>query len=159
MTLAITAENGEDQLIDHKCLVLRPDLKLDIILLGEDFLLNNDVEMKYDKKTLSKQFKINGIRVVLLAEAITCNLMTFPASFLTTTNMTKDPSIVPTSNLSSQEFFRLDPVPIDDLQINSFLQECDLAKTKYFQNQEIQSSSFSVQPKTLDDIIQGDFEK
>ena len=46
-----------------------------------------------------------------------------------------------------EEFFRLDPVPIDDLQINSFLQECDLAKTKYFQ------------PKTLDDIIQGNFEK
>ena len=58
-----------------------------------------------------------------------------------------------------EEFFHLDPVPIDDLQINSFLQECYLAKTKYFQNQEIQSSSFSVQPKTLDDIIQGDFEK
>ena len=135
--------------------------------------------------------------MVLLAEAITCNLITFyPGSYLTTTNMTTDPSIMPTlppvglstfSNSISQilligrcfepqidenievaeddiqkeieEFFRLDPVPIDDLQINSFLQECDLGKTKYFQNQQIQSSSFSVQPKTLDDIIQSDFEK
>ena len=38
LTLAIQAENGEDQLINHKCLILRPDLKLDIVLLGEDFL-------------------------------------------------------------------------------------------------------------------------
>ena len=58
-----------------------------------------------------------------------------------------------------RNFFRLDSVPIDDIQINSFLQECSLAKTNYFQAQEIHSSTFSVQPKTLDDIIQGDFEK
>ena len=111
----------------------------------------------------------------------------YPASLLANTDITTDASFLPTDDSISkillvqngfgnkldeeiddvendiqkeiEEFFRLDPVPIDDLQINSFLQECDLAKTKYFQDQEIQSSSFSVQPKTLTEIIQSDFEK
>ena len=30
------------------------------------------------------------------------------------------------------EFFYLDPKPIDDMSINSFLQECKAAKEKYF---------------------------
>ena len=39
------------------------------------------------------------------------------------------------------------------------MQEYSLAKTNYFQAQEIHSSNISVQPKALDDMIQGEFEK
>ena len=86
-TIAITAENGKDQLIEQKCLVLRPALKLDIILIGNDFLHSNGVEMKYDKDN-TKQCKINDILVVLLTEPIDANLMTwYSDSFLANTQI------------------------------------------------------------------------
>ena len=185
LTMAITVENGKDQLIEQKCLVLRPDLKLDIILLGTDFLHKNGVEMKYDKDN-TKQYKINDIPVVLLTEPIDANLMTwYPDSFLANTEINQSTSFltindsfseilhaqkgsrenppqemddVETKNQQQiQEFFCLDPEQIDDLQIDSFLQECHLAKTKYFQG--IETSSFSVQPKTLTEIIQSNLDK
>ena len=57
--------------------------------------------MKYDKETHTKQYKINGIPVVLLAEAIDCNLMTwYPASFLANTEITQ-----PTSFLTIDDSF------------------------------------------------------
>ena len=55
------------------------------------------------------------------------------------------------------EFFRLEPTQIDDLKINAFLNDCQTAKKKYFEG--VQTSSFSVQPKTLSDIIQTDLDK
>ena len=141
--------------------------------------------MKYDKDN-TKQYKINDIPVVLLTEPIDANLMTwYPDSFLANTEINQSTSFltmndsfseilhaqkgsrenppqemddVETKNQQQiQEFFRLDTEQIEDLQINSFLQECHLAKTKYFQG--IQTSSFSVQPKTLTEIIQSDLDK
>ena len=152
LTMAITVENGKDQLIEQKCLVLRPDLKLDIILLGNDFLHDNGVEMKYDKETHTKQYKINDIPVVLLTEPIDANLMTwYPDSFLANTEINQSTSFltmndsfseilhaqkgfrenppqemndVETKNQQQiQEFFRLDTEQIDDLKINSFLND------------------------------------
>ena len=65
---------------------------------------------------------------------------------------------VETENLQQiQEFFRLDSEELDDLKINAFLNDCQTAKTKYFEG--VQTSSFSVQPKTLSEIIQTDLDK
>ena len=146
LTMAITVENGKDQLMEQKCLVLRPDLKLDIILLGTDFLHINGVEMKYDRDN-TKQYKINDIPVVLLTEPIDANLMTwYPDSFLANTEINQSTSFLTTNDSFSeilhaqkgsrenppqkmndvetknpqqiQEFFRLDTEQIDDLTIN-----------------------------------------
>ena len=102
LTMAITVQNGKDQLMEQKCLVLRPDLKLDIILLGTDFLHQNGVEMKYDKDN-TKQYKINNIPVVLLTEPVDANLMTwFPDSFLANTEIDQSTSSLTTNDLFSE---------------------------------------------------------
>ena len=150
LTMAITVENGKDQLIEQKCLVLRPDLKLDIILLGTDFLHKNGVEMKYDRDN-TKQYKINDIPVVLLTEPIDANLMTwYPDSFLANTEINQSTSFltmndsfseilhaqkgsgenppqemddVETKNQQQiQDFFRLDPEQIDDKMSREIVQ-------------------------------------
>ena len=51
LDLAIRNEQGDEQLIRQKCLILRPELKLQIVLLGGDFLLNNSVGINYDVTT------------------------------------------------------------------------------------------------------------
>ena len=102
LTMAITVQHGKDQLMEQKCLVLRPDLKLDIILLGTDFLHQNGVEMKYDKNN-TKQYKINDIPVVLLTEPVDANLMTwFPDSFLANTEIDRSTSSLNTNDLFSE---------------------------------------------------------
>ena len=37
LNLAIKTRDGDDQVITQKCLILKPELKLGIVLLGEDF--------------------------------------------------------------------------------------------------------------------------
>ena len=69
LTMAITVQHGKDQLMEQKCLVLRPALRLDMILLGDDFLHQNGVKMKYNKDN-TKQYEINDIPVVLLTEPV-----------------------------------------------------------------------------------------
>ena len=59
--------------------------------------------MKYDKETHTKQYKINDIPVVLLAEAIDCNLMTwYYASFLANTEITTTTSFLTTDDSFSK---------------------------------------------------------
>ena len=43
LDLAIKNVNGDEQLIRQKCLILRPELQLQLVLLGNDFLLKNSV--------------------------------------------------------------------------------------------------------------------
>ena len=161
LKLEITVQHGKDQLIEQKCLVLRPALKLDIILLGNDFLHQNAVKMSYNKDN-TKKYEINDIPVVLLTEPIDANLMTwFPDSFLAITELEQFTSSLDLNGIFSrpllhaqkvlkenplktmnevktenqkriQEFFHLKPTQIDDLKINAFLNNCKTAKTKYF---------------------------
>ena len=86
LKLEITVQHGKDQWIEQKCLVLRQALKLDIILLGNDFLHQNAVNMSFNKDN-TKKYEINDIPVVLLTDPIDANLMTwFPDSFLAITD-------------------------------------------------------------------------
>ena len=41
LDLAIKNVDGDEQLIRQKCLILRPELQLQLVLLGNDFLLKN----------------------------------------------------------------------------------------------------------------------
>ena len=56
------------------------------------------------------------------------------------------------------DFFRLEEEPIDNISINSFLQQCKTAKTQYFQDQENTFSTLAVQPVSIDDMVSKEFE-
>ena len=60
LVLAIRNEQGDDQLLKQKCLILRPELKLQIVLLGGDFLLKNSAGINYDDSTGLTSIKINN---------------------------------------------------------------------------------------------------
>ena len=86
LNLAIKTKDGDDQLIRQKCLILRPELKLGIVLLGEDFLMTNNVGIKYDLSTSSMLIDINGETVTLLTDKMEGNLKSYyPSTFLTAT--------------------------------------------------------------------------
>ena len=135
---AIKTKQGDDQIIKQKCLILRSELKLGIVLLGEDFLMTNNVGIKYDSKTLSMLIDINDQRVTLLTDKMESNLKSYyPSTFLTGTTITQEPENSETPNTSVplhatddfdqeqkdlNEFFNLDPNPISEMSINSFLQ-------------------------------------
>ena len=74
LDLTIRNKQGDDQLIKQKCLILRPELKLQIVLLGDDFLLSNSVGINYDKATSTMLIKINNELVTLLSDKMESNL-------------------------------------------------------------------------------------
>ena len=45
------------------------------------------------------------------------------------------------------------------MRINLFLQDCKAAKEKYFDRQEVDLNTYSVQPTNLDDIVSAELEK
>ena len=70
-------------MILQKCLILRPDLKLQIVLLGHDFLLKNSVNILYEESTGKMSIKINREVLQLLNHKKESDLNSyFPPSFL-----------------------------------------------------------------------------
>ena len=59
LDLAIKNVDGDEQLIRQKCLILRPELQLQLVLLGNDFLLKNSVGISYDDLSGQMTIKIN----------------------------------------------------------------------------------------------------
>ena len=60
-----------------------------IILLGEDFLLTNNVGVQYDSATASMLVHINGERVSLLSDQMESNLgRYYPSTFMTDSTTT-----------------------------------------------------------------------
>ena len=49
----------------QKCLILKPELKLEIVLLGENFLFANNMGDQYDSATASMLVQVNIERVFL----------------------------------------------------------------------------------------------
>ena len=100
--------------------------------------MTNDVGIEYDSKTLSMSIDINDQRVTLLTDKMESNLKSYyPSTFLTGTIITQEQEDSDSPNASVHlhatddfdqeqqdlnEFFHLDPNPIDDISINSFLQ-------------------------------------
>ena len=52
-----------DLTVRQKCLILREDLNLEIVLLGKDFLMGNNVSIKYDDQTRSIVVHVNDSQV------------------------------------------------------------------------------------------------
>ena len=168
--------DGDSQIINQNCLVLRPTLDLQYVLLGNDFLSSNDVHIIYsqDKKTVL----LNSKHVHLLVETGTTNFTNISALSVAAMSPT-DSFMAPDGNgfdqhinmksqyqnkeatdrdeerKQLQEFFSLDP-NTDMVQINAFMQSCKEAKYSYH-NQTI--SANSVHQENLDDVVASDFEK
>ena len=121
----------------------RTELKLNIVLLGTDFLLAYNVGLQYDSATASLLVHINGERVSLLSDQMESNLgHYYPSTFLTDSTTTQE---LQQSNFASpanplllkgfgpkqqdfDEFFHLEKEPIDNMSINSFWKECKAVK-------------------------------
>ena len=168
--------DGNSQVISQNCLVLRPTLDLQYVLLGNDFLSSNDVQILYsqDKKTVL----LNTKHVHLLAQTGTTNftnITALSAEAVAPSDSFKAPDTdgldqnmyrkLPHQNTEAtegdderkrlQEFFSLDP-DTDMVEINAFMQSCKEAKYSYH-NQTIFANS--VHQANLDDIVASDFEK
>ena len=155
-----------EQFIRQKCLILRPELQLQIILLDTDFLIKNSVGISYDDLSCRMTIKINKEVIQLLSDKMETNLNHYyPTYFLANSEITeeksedsvtpKNPVNYETPSKSSEEqinvneFFRLDP-DCQMLNINSFLQACNVAKEKYLDNREVDLIAYSVPPTNLD---------
>ena len=53
----------------------------------------------------------------------------------------------------------LESEQIDNMSINSFLQECKAVKEKYFQDQQVDFITYAMQPTNLDDMVHAEFEE
>ena len=175
LDLSIKNVTGDEQLIRQNCLILREELDLKLILLGNDFLISNSVNIGYSNVSTQTSVTINNEVVQLLSNEIQTNLMTYyPSSFMANSHATNQnekteapentvPPELQEKNTEFQEeqlrlkkFFHLDP-ETQMTNINSFLQSCKTAKENYFNQKEI--DSYSVQPTNLDDMVRAEFEK
>ena len=71
LTFKIRNADGNSQIINQNCLVLRPVLELQYVLLGNDFLSSNDVQIIFSQK--KKTVLINKKHVCLLTQTGTTN--------------------------------------------------------------------------------------
>ena len=137
LELTICNINGDVQLIKQNCLILRPELELQLVLLGNDFLYSNSVNISYPRSSVQTTISINSEMVPLLTDKIQAYLL-YPTSFLTNShlaeenqnNLTKSNdseaylhSESPTETIEEQQnatqFFHLDP-DFEMTSINSF---------------------------------------
>ena len=55
LDLTIVNVKGNTQLLKQNCLILRPELDLQLILLGNDFLYQNSVNISYTRSSVQTQ--------------------------------------------------------------------------------------------------------
>ena len=60
LELTVSNINGDVQLIKQNCLILRPELELQLILLGNDFLYSNSVNFTYSRSSVQTTISINS---------------------------------------------------------------------------------------------------
>ena len=70
LDLTISNVKGDTQLLKQNCLILRPELDLQLILLGNDFLYQNSVNISYTRSSVRTQIFINSESVPLLTGKI-----------------------------------------------------------------------------------------
>ena len=174
LELTISNMNGDVQVLKQNCLILRPELELQLVLLGNDFLHSNSVNISNSSSSVQTTISINSELVPLLTDKIKAYSL-YPSSFLAnshlseenTNNLTKSDdseacvhSESPTETVEEQQnatqFFHLNP-DFEMTSINSFLQDCKAAKYKHSNHQDV--TSYSVHQTNLDDIVNAEFEK
>ena len=82
--IVLKTKQQEDLIVKQKCLILREDLNLQIVLLGEDFLMCNNVSIKYDDKSKNIIVHVNDKAITLLNQTEDlqiCNSSTFFTKF------------------------------------------------------------------------------
>ena len=129
---------------------------MQFVLLGNDFLYDNSVNISYSRSEDQPLIYINFEKVPLLNDNQKAQSF-YSNSFLVnscSTNEAHKCSSAPTNTESvpnpsdeqqqATKLFHLDP-DTEMIHINSFLQDCKLAKYKHANVQEL--DAYSVQPK------------
>ena len=148
---------GDEQVIEQNCLILRPELDLQLISLGNDFLTANSVIIEYSGGP-TPVVSLNNQKIPL-SRTLEAHLV-FP-SYPAISEEIRESEIPPTENdhpddQSATEFFHLNS-DFEMVNIASFLQTCKQAKQIFYKDQE--ATAYSIQPATLDDMVNNDFEK
>ena len=101
LNIKIKTCKGLEQTIEQDCLILRPNLELSFVLLGNDFLKNNSVSISYSPSNSQPILEINSERIPLLTDTNITPSSNFVNAFLTNSqqiNPAENPSAtVPTS--------------------------------------------------------------
>ena len=137
LDLSICNIDGNEQLVTQNCLILRPNLELQFVLLGNDFLYDNSVNISYSRSEDQPLISINFEKVPLLNDNQKAQSF-YSNSFLVnscSTNEAHEYSSAPTNTESvpspsddqqqAAKLFHLDP-DTEMININSFLQDCQL---------------------------------
>ena len=141
---------GDEQVIKQNCLILRPELDLQLILLGNDFLTTNSVKIEYSGRP-TPIVSINEQKIPL-SRTLEAHLVfpSYPAisegirEFETRHPENDNPDDLPT------DFFHLNS-DFEMVNIASFLQTCKEAKKEFYKEQE--AIAYSIQPATIDDMV------
>ena len=115
LDIVLKTKQQEDLIVRQKCLILREDLNLEIVLLGEDFLMSNNVSIKYDDQTRYIVVHVNDSQVSLLNDQTEENLQIYNSStFLTESMVTKkvlqSSTVLPKETRSPKPADNFDPV-------------------------------------------------
>ena len=148
---------GDEQTIEQNCLILRPELDLLLILLGNDFLDSNSVIIEYSGGA-TPLVSVNKQKIPL-SRTLEAHYVfkSYPAiSEDSQQSDTASPDHDDSQSPDATDFFHLDS-DFKMVNIASFLQTCKEAKKQFYEDQE--AVSYSVQHATLDDMINNDFEK
>ena len=147
---------GDEQVIEQNCLILRPELDLQLILLGNDFLTTNSVKIEYSGGP-TPIVSINEQRIPL-SRTLEAHLV-FPSYPAISEERRESKTEQPEDNHPDDQpadFFHLNS-DFEMVNIASFLQTCKEAKKKFYDEQE--ATAYSIQPATIDNMVNNDFEK
>ena len=78
-----------------------PDPNLQIVLLGEDFLMSNNVSIKYDDKSKNIVVHVNDKAIMLLNQTENlkiCNSSTFFTKSMVTEKISQTDAVLPEKN-------------------------------------------------------------
>ena len=157
LTFKVCNEKGDEQVIEQNCLILRPELDLQLILLGNDFLTTNSVIIEYSGGP-TPIVSINEQKIPL-SQTLEAHLV-FPSYPAISEEIRESKTELPEDDHlddhRADDFFHLNS-DFEMVNIASFLQTCKEAKKKFYKEQE--AIAYSIQPATLDDMVNNDFEK
>ena len=89
LDLTVSNINGDVQLLKQNCLILRPELELQLILLVNDFLHSNSINISYSRSSVQTTISINSESVPLLTDKIQAYLL-YPTSFLANCHLAEE---------------------------------------------------------------------
>ena len=137
LTFKVCNEMGDEQVIEQNCLILRPELDLQLILLGNDFLTTNSVIIEYSGGP-TPIVSINEQKIPL-SQTLEAHLVfpSYPAiSEEIRESETEQTEDYHPDDQPANDFFHLNS-DFEMVNIASFLQTCKEAKKMFYKEQEV----------------------